>query len=79
LHAEPVGDAVDVVVAGDDLVRVDDRAVVEAMRTQPLEVLLDDLGGSECQLAGVLEQRGEPRPMFLDVSGDDRLRERNVT
>ena len=47
LHAEPVGDAVDVVVVGDDLVRVDDRAVVEAVRAQPLEVCLEDLGGSE--------------------------------
>jgi hypothetical protein len=79
LHAEPVGDAVDVVVVGDDLVRVDDRGVVEAVRAQPLEVCLEALGGSERQLAGVLEQRGEPRPEFLDVSGDDRLRERSVT
>jgi hypothetical protein len=47
LNAEPVGDAVDVVVVGDDLVRVDDRAVVEAVRAQPLEVCLEDLGGSE--------------------------------
>jgi hypothetical protein len=49
------------------------------MGAQPLEVLLDDLGGSERQLAGVLEQRGQPRPESLDVSGDDRLRERSVT
>jgi len=47
LHAEPVGDAVDVVVVGDDLVRVDDRAVVEAVCAQPLEVCFEDLGGSE--------------------------------
>jgi hypothetical protein len=79
LHAEPVGDAIDVVEVGDDLVRVDDRAVVEPVRAQPLEVLLDDLRWCECQFAGVLEQRGEPRPVFLDVSGDDRLRQRSVT
>jgi hypothetical protein len=79
LHAESVGDAIDVVEVGDDLVRVDDRAVVESVRAQPLEVLLDDLRRCECQFAGVLEQRGEPRTVFLDVSGDDRLRQRSVT
>jgi hypothetical protein len=47
-------------------------------RSRP-EVFLDDLGRRERQLTGVLEQRGEPRTVFLDVSGDDRLRQRSVT
>jgi len=79
LHAEPIGDPVDVVVVGDDLVGVDDRAVLEAVRAQPVEIFLEDLGGSERQLAGVLEERREPRRELVVVAGDDRLRQRSVT
>jgi hypothetical protein len=49
------------------------------VRTQPVEVFLDDLGRRECQLVGVLEERREPRRELVGVSGDDRLRERSVT
>jgi hypothetical protein len=79
LHAEPVGDAVDVVVVGDDLVGVDDGAVVEAVRAQPVEIVFADVCGRERQLAGVGKQRCKPGLERVQVAGDDRLRQRSVT
>ncbi len=49
------------------------------MRAQPVEVLLGDLGRRDGELASVGAERGEPRSELVDVSGDDRLRQRSVT
>src|SRR5262245_57553285 len=49
VHAQAVGDAVDVAEVRDDLRRVVDRAVVQARRAQGLEVLLLEAPGVEGQ------------------------------
>jgi hypothetical protein len=79
LDAEPVGDAIDVVVVGDDLVGVDDGTVVEAVCAQPVEVVFGDVCRGERQLARVCEQRRQPSADIAEVAGDDRLRQRSVT
>ena len=46
LDAEPVCDPVDVIEIGDDLVGVDDRAVIEPGATERCEIGLGERGGS---------------------------------
>jgi hypothetical protein len=78
LHAEPVGDPVHVVVVGDDLVRIDDRAVVNARGPKPLDVGLGDRRRGARELGRVGEQRTEPCVEVVPACGGDRLRERRI-
>jgi len=78
LDAEPRGDAVDVVEVGDEVVGVDDRAVIEAQLSEWREILHTQGRRGVHELLGVAAECGRALGDSFDVTGDDRLRERRV-
>jgi hypothetical protein len=78
LDAEAVRDPVDVVVVGDDLVGVDDRAVVEPVLPQLFDVARRDRGRRTRQLKRVGEERAQSGLQLSVCARGDRLGQRGV-
>ncbi len=70
-HAQPVGNAIDIVEVGHDLIEVEDRAVVPALSVQGVKIRPCDRGGLLGHTGGVAEQgpltRGDRGRQRIDL------------